>query len=377
MKLVERVALAATALVAAAAIAACGDDSSSGSGGGGGDAGVDKDAIVAFEPGDQVVTEVKPTQFRPKPLDGDCTIAFLPPYNIEFFQAVGYGTVTEAKRLGCEVTFQAGQGYGDPTTQLKAFDTALAQGVDGIIIGPVNEQALAPSVDRAWAEGVPVVYSEIVSPSEKKLAILTDNELVGRAQAEYVAKKDPKAQVISFCGPPGLEWGQQRCDAFKQSLAELAPDAKVVAEKFHPMERSAIANIAGNTLEAFPDAGWVFNSTDVQSTAVVDALRSKGMKPGDVKVTTLGSTRESVKLLEEGWQEFALAERGVLVGELGVRMLVSVLQGDDLDGAWAWAPELPPFTAGSDVAEEFCGGVCKSPWKGEAKYNFAPDGFAL
>jgi ABC-type sugar transport system substrate-binding protein len=334
-------------------------------------------ALAGFVPGDQLITDVTVDQFTPQPRTDDCTIAFLPPYNIEFFQAVGYGTVSEAERLGCEVTFQAGSGYGDPTAQMKAIDTALAQGVDGIIIGPVNEKALAPAVDRAWAAGVPVVYSEIVSPSRKQLAILTDNELVGRAQAEYIAAHDPTAQVIAFCGPPGLEFGMQRCEAFKRTLLELAPGARVLAEKYHPMERSAITGIAGNTLEAFPDANWAFNSTDVQSTAVVDALRAKNLAPGQVKVTTLGSTRESVQLLAEGWQELVLAERGVLVGQLGVRMLVTVLNGETLDGAWAWAPELPAFTAGPQVIDTFCGGRCESPWQSEALLNFAPDGFSL
>jgi ribose transport system substrate-binding protein len=362
-------ALAALALGASA----CGDDTSA-------DAAanrVDDDAITGFEPGDELVVGVAPDDFPAKPIGGDCTIAFLPPYNIEFFQAVGYGTVTEAERLGCEVTFQSGQGYGDPTTQLKAFDTALAQGVDGIIIGPVNVKALAPAVDRAWEQGVPVVYSEIVSPSEKRLAILTDDRLVGESQAEYIAKQDPDARVLSFCGAPGVELFQLRCKAFKDKLAALAPRAEVLTEKYFPMERSAIANIAGNTLEAFPDANWAFNATDVQSVAVVDALRNKGLEPGAVKVTTLASTRESVELLEQGWLEFALAERGVLVGRLGVRMLVRVLNGDDLDGAWAWAPELPAYEAGAGVTDKFCGGRCVPPWKSEAALNFAPEGFAL
>lgn len=364
--------LALAAVAVASMVTGCGDD-----GAASGANRVDAETIRSFEPGDELVTDVAPDAFAAKRIGGDCTIAFLPPYNIEFFQAVGYGTVDEAEQLGCEVTFQAGQGYGDPTSQLKAFDTALAQGVDGIVIGPVNVKALAPAVDRAWDQGVPVVYSEIVSPSEKRLAILTDDRLVGEAQAEHIAEADPEARVLSFCGAPGVELFKLRCDAFKQRLAELAPDAKVLAEKYFPMERSTIANIAGNTLEAFPEANWAFNTTDVQSVAVVDALRNKGLDPGAVKVTTLASTRESVQLLEQGWKEFALAERGVLVGRLGVRMLVRVLNGDDLGGAWAWAPELPAFTAGSDVAEAFCGGPCEAPWKSEAALNFAPDGFAL
>lgn len=371
-------ALSAAVLSAALAVSACGDDDGGGSAGSGAESSrADKQAIIDFKPGSKLVTGVAPDAFPAKKLGGDCTIAFLPPYNIEFFQAVGYGTVDEAKRLGCKVTFQAGQGYGDPTTQLKAFDTALAQGVDGIIIGPVNVKALAPAVDRAWARGVPVVYSEIVAPSEKRLAILTDDRLVGESQAEYIAKEDPEARVLSFCGAPGVELFKLRCQAFKEKLQELAPKAKVLTEKYFPMERATIANIAGNTIEAFPQANWVFNATDVQSTAVVDALRNKKLKPGQIKVTTLASTRESVQLLAEGWQTFALAERGVLVGRLGGRMLVNVLNGNDLGGAWAWAPELPAFTAGDGVTEKFCGGRCAPPWKGEAGHNFAPKGFAL
>lgn len=348
----------------------CGDGDN---GGGGGSASTDE--IRDFKPPSGVSEGVEANTFPVKKVDGGCRIAVLFPYNIEFFQNVAYGTTKEAERLGCDVSIQAAKGYGDTTNQLQQFDTALAKDPDAIIIGVADQEALAPAVNRAWERGIPVVYSEIKAPSDKVLAIFTDDEAVGRLQGEYIAKKDPEAKIIAMCGPPGIAWAKIRCQGLTDALKEKAPKAEVVAQKFHAMERGEVTTVAGNTMEAFPDANWIYNSTDLQATGVVDALRNKGDAAGDMGVTTLTIGRETGKLLEEGWIEMALAERPVLVGQLGVAMAVKVLNGEQLDSG-VWEPGLPEVTP-QNYESTFCGGDCSQINKGEISLNWAPKDFSF
>lgn len=368
-------------LVVSAVVAGCGssgsgdsDGSSAGSGGAGGAvAKASKSTLMGFTSSGKIARNLDAAPTPPKPIQPPCKIAVLFAYNIEFFQNVGYGVSQEAKKLGCTTTIQSATGYGDTTNQLQQFDTALAQQPDAIIVHPADQKAIAPAVDRAWKQGIPVVYDEDFGPSKNVYAVLTDDHLAGFRQGAFIGKADPHAQVIAMCGPPGIAWSTERCKGLKEGLASTAPQAKVVAEKFHAMDTATVTTVAGNTMQAFPDAKWVYNSTDLEANGVVDALKNKHFKPGQVKVTSLTIGREMLRNLQDGWVQYALAERPVLNGRLAVDMAVGLLEGDN-PAASIWEPN-HPGVIGKAGAKTFCEGSCDNVSDGEERFNWAPPGY--
>ncbi len=352
--------LLALACVAAllAVAAACGSDDDSGSGTG---PGADVD-LSAYDPGQEVRRGVEPDTFPAPAPDRDLTLGVsLPWIGDPFWVGVAYGIETRAEELGVDIRFNAANCYGDTANQLRHFDTYRTQGVDGVIVGAVDNEAVVPAVDQFWDDGIPVGYVAVSAASDRSMGVYTDDVLAGEAQADYIAAQDPQAKVLMFCGPPGVIWPKIRCDAFKARLAELAPDAEVLAEKFHQMDRAVVADQAGNTLQAFPEATWVYNNTDLQAKGVIDALRALDKSAGDVKVTNLTMTEELVDLWQQGWVQFAVAERPVLQGRLAVDQMVSVLMGEQPPATWQIA--MPGFAYPDDV--ETFGAT-------EAEWNYAP-----
>ncbi len=347
------VAIGAAAL-ATLALAACGGSDDSGSS--------DVD-LSEFEPSAEVERGVSQETFGDVEAEGDYSLAAtLPWLGDPFWVGVAYGIESRAEELGVDMNLLAANGYGDTTNQLNHFDTFDTQGVDGVVVGAVDNQAVAPRINQLWESGTPIAYATVLADSDRKMGVYTDDALAGEAQAEYIAAQDPDAKVVMFCGPPGVIWPKLRCDAFKETLAEKAPNAEVVTEKYHQMDRAVVAEIMGNTLQAFPDATWVYNNTDLQAKGVVDALRAEGKEPGEVKVTNLTMSEELVDIFQDGWIEFAVAERPVLQGRLAVDQLVRSLNGET-DFPGTWQIEMPGF---SDI-EEFD--------QAEADLNYAPGDF--
>lgn len=348
-------------LSAALALAACGGDD-----GGDSSGGASVDDLRAYEPGDEEVRRVDEDTFeKPEPA-GDYTIGVTFPHlKDEYWVAEAWGVEQEAEEIGVEAEIQAAGGYGDTSTQIDQIETFLTQGVDALVVGAVDSEGVAPTIDRAWGEGVPVIYANALAESEKSMGVFTDDELAGTAQADFLAKEDPEAKVIAMCGPPGVVWPKLRCESFIERLGQKAPDAEIQAEKFHDMDRAVITDVASSTLQGAPDANWVYNSTDLQAKGVVDALRASGENPGDVGITNLTTGRELVDMFEEGWINFALAERPVLQGQLAVDMAVQVLNGDH--PAATWAVDLPGYTnSKEDIAR----------WhETEEELNWAPEDY--
>jgi ABC-type sugar transport system substrate-binding protein len=348
-------------LIAALALAACGggdgDDSSGGA---------STEDLQAYEPGDETVRRVDENTFeKPEPA-GDYTIGVTFPHlKDEYWVAEAWGVDQEAEELGVDAEVQAAGGYGDTATQIDQIETFLTQGVDALIVGAVDSEGVAPTVDRAWSEGVPVIYANALAESEKVTGVFTDDELAGTAQADFLAEEDPNAKVIAMCGPPGVVWPKIRCESFIEQLGKKAPNAQILSKKFHDMDRAVITDVASSTLQGAQDATWVYNSTDLQAKGVVDALRASGEKPGDIGITNLTTGRELVDMLEEGWINFALAERPVLQGRLAVDMAVQILNGDQ--PAARWAVDLPGYTNSQEDIDRW--------HETEEELNWAPEDY--
>jgi protein TorT len=357
------------ALTAAAALAltaaGCGDDDSASTAAGGG-SGVSKDALRNYDPGKERRIAVDDKTFDvPKPSKKYVIGVAFPHFKDPYWIAEAYGVKKRADELGVDVRIQGAKGYGDTATQMQQLDTYMTQNVDGIILGAVDSKGIAPAADRAWNQGIPVAYANALAESKKSMGVYTDDDLAGVRQADFVAKQDPKAQVIAFCGPPGVIWPKLRCEGFERELKEKAPQARILTKKFHDMDRAKIADIASNTLEAFPKATWVFNSTDLQAKGVIDALRARGKKPGEIKITNLTIGEELFGLMKQGWITYALSERAVLQGRLALDQLIMVLEGEKPPANWAI--DLPGFEGNQADIARF--------EQGEDALNWSPKGY--
>jgi ribose transport system substrate-binding protein len=350
----KRGAAAVVAVGMLAAVSACG-----GAAGG-------SDSAKDYDPGHQSVTGVDEKSYPvDKPGKKYVIGVTMPAFTIPFWVQEAYGAQQEADRLGVELRINAASGYGDTAGQLKQIDTYVTQGVDALIVGAVDSKGIAPAVDRAWSQGIPVSYATALANSSKSMGVYTDDKLAGVRQADYIASKDPEAKVIAMCGPAGVVWTKLRCDAFVAELKAKAPKAEVLAQKYHDLDRAVAAQVAGNTLQAFPQATWVFNATNLQAMGVVDALRSDRKKPGDVQVTTLTIDDESFGLMKQGWINAALAERPVLQGKLAVDRVVLALEGKKAPASWA--VNLPLFVSDEQGLAAFD--------QTETKWNVTPKGY--
>lgn len=354
--------------VAALLVAGCGGGDS---GGGGGSAskggGASKDELKNYQPGTKTVRKVDETTFDVGKPARDYTIGVtFPHFKDPYWIAEAYGVQQEADKLGVTVRINAASGYGDTAGQMQQLDTYLTQQVDGLIVGAVDSKGIAPAVDRAWDQGIPVAYANALAESKRSMGVYTDDELAGVKQADYIASHDPNAQVIAMCGPPGVVWPKKRCEAFVSELKKKAPNAKVLAMKYHDMDRAKIADVAATTLQAFPQAGWVYNSTDLQAKGVIDALRAAGKKPGDIKITNLTIGEELFGYMKQGWITYALAERAVTQGRLAVDQVVMVLNGEH--PAATWAVDLPGYEGNK-------AGLAKFDSDNEAARNWSPKGY--
>jgi ribose transport system substrate-binding protein len=120
-----------------------------------------------------------------------------------WFVAVKDSAIKEAAAKGYTLNFLIAE--GDPVKQSQHIDTFITQGVDAIVIDPVDTTAVILDIQRAVDAGIPVIAVGAAPSGEAPiLTTISDNAYqVGYGAGEYAGSTFAKDEPINIGAIPG------------------------------------------------------------------------------------------------------------------------------------------------------------------------------
>jgi D-xylose transport system substrate-binding protein len=100
-------------------------------------------------------------------------------------------------------TYVSADAQSSAEKQLSDIDALIAQGVDALIINAWDKDAIGPAIDKAAAEGIPVVGYDRLIEDDRTFYLTFDNVGVGRIIAQEVFKLVPAGNYAIIKGDPG------------------------------------------------------------------------------------------------------------------------------------------------------------------------------
>jgi D-xylose transport system substrate-binding protein len=97
-------------------------------------------------------------------------------------------------------TYVSADAQSSPSKQLSDVESLIARGVDALIVLAQDADAIRPAVEKAAAEGIPVVGYDRLIEIPSAFYITFDNKEVGRLQAREVFKLKPKGNYAFIKG---------------------------------------------------------------------------------------------------------------------------------------------------------------------------------
>jgi len=200
---------------------------------------------------------------------------------------------------------------GDANRQLEQVRSFVARRVDGIVVVPKDAKGIIPAIKGANEAGIPIVlFNRPADPSEaRSVAVVADNLGIARATVEHLctlARQTGRRQKAAILvGDLGDVNSIGRRDGFDQAAAACADAMEVVARI--PTEWNQEKALAGvtNALQAHPDLGLVFTSSDFMLPSIVSALKGanryrKAGEEGHVILGGFDGDATAWRMLEEG-----------------------------------------------------------------------------
>ncbi len=151
----------------------------------------------------------------------------------EFWKSVHAGTLKAAAELGnVEVIWLGPQKEDERGKQIELVQSAVAAGVDGIVLAPLDAHALVEPVEAAAARGIPIVIFDSGLETKHFVSfVATDNYHGGVLAARRLGQVlGGKGRVILLRYAVGSESTDQREKGFTDTLAEEFPGLKLISD---------------------------------------------------------------------------------------------------------------------------------------------------
>jgi inositol transport system substrate-binding protein len=176
----------------------------------------------------------------------DLTLASsLPFLGFPFFVHMQKEIRAEAERLG-GITLVETDGENQTPKQTADVEAAIVQGVDGIIISPLDAVAMAPALQQAVDADIPVVtIDRRVEGVDGILAhVGADNVKGGEAQGNLIVQLFPDgARIVNLQGQPGASPAIDRNAGLHNVLDTMADKYVFVAEQTANFQREEGASV--------------------------------------------------------------------------------------------------------------------------------------
>lgn len=271
---------------------------------------------------------------------GNYTVAVIPKGTThEFWKSIHAGAVKaerELKEKGVKVqiVWQGPLREDDRNGQIQTVEANTAKRVSGIVLAPLDSQALVGPVNNAIAAGVPVVIMDSGLKSERYVSfVATDNYKGGVLAGEHLGKLlGGKGNVILLRYAVGSASTEEREAGFLDALKKF-PEIKIISQdQYAGPTRETGYQASQNLLNRYAnEVNGIFCPCEPPTIAMAKALRDIGKAGGKVKMVGFDSGTQSVADLKNGDVQGLVVQDPVRMGYLGVLTLYQHLQGEKVE----------------------------------------------
>ena len=245
-----------------------------------------------------------------------------------FYITMICGAQEEAKKQGVKFSSN-GSAQWDVSQQRPIIDSVAATKPAGLLISPVDTDALSPDLKQMQSAGTKVVLVD-TTVSDNSIGvsrISSDNEAGGKTAADALAKEmGDKGSAIVVSVKPGVSTTDARIKGFEAQIKAAHPNITLLPVQYDNDDPAKAAQIVQSTVAAHPDLAGVF-ADNVKTAEGVAAGVNQAGKKGAIKISAFDAGPQQVQDLKNGTVQVLIAQDPASIGVQGVQQAVAAIQG--------------------------------------------------
>ena len=271
--------------------------------------------------------------------DDKLTVAVIPKGTSHaFWQSIHAGAEKAAQEIGVTVAWRGPLREDDRDSQVSEVENAVARGVAGIALAPLDDSALVAPVTAAMSRQIPVVIFDSGLKGDNYVSfVATDNDAGGRLAGEHMAKLlNGKGRIVVVRHAEGHDSTTRREEGFLAALrghpgiqfASVNQYGGVDVEGAYKKSESVLSTLKNPDGSLAVDG--IFTPNESSTFAMLRVLQDNGWA-GKVRFVGFDASDNLVKAMRARQIDGLVLQDPVKMGYLGVKTLVAHIRGEKVE----------------------------------------------
>ncbi len=241
------------------------------------------------------------------------------------------------------VDLQVEDAQNDVAKQLDQINNFIAQGVDAIVVNPVDTSATQAMSDAAAAAGVPLVYVNRqpinVDSLPDNQAFVASNEVEsGTLETLEVCRLlseqgKTEANVYILMGELSNQAAIQRTQDIKDVMAsgDCGVTLNIIDEQTGNWRRDEGQNLMTNWLSTGAEFDAVISNNDEMAIGAIQALKAGGVAMEDVIVAGIDATQDALAAMQAGELDVTVFQDAAGQGQGALDAALALARGEAVE----------------------------------------------
>lgn len=266
---------------------------------------------------------------------------------------VYFVSLSEGVRQACEekgFEYTLNDGKSDAAVQISAIENYIVQGIDVLIVTPVDAVALESVLQQAKDAGIVIINcNQEVSIKDAFIRIpeYDYGYAAGKIAADWINENLDREAKVGILNRPVSEPLIERSNGFKDGVTENSKAVIVAEQSAHTAELGL--KVVESILQSNPDIDGFVCQNDTAGLGAFEALTAAGRDGSNTFVTAVdGLPTAYEKIAEDGIFKGTVDSNPIGMGKLAVETAIKVMESGPITEEIN--PEMIPVTK-ENVAE--------------------------
>jgi ribose transport system substrate-binding protein len=248
-----------------------------------------------------------------------------------YWQAVKAGAEAAGKKFGYEIEWNGPERETDRERQIQIIEDFIVQKVDGVVLAPLDKDALVPSVEKLARLKIPCAIIDSAVATDKYVTFAaTDNYQGGVLAAQRMGKiLGGKGNLIVLKYVPGSASTTDRENGFIETIQKEFPGMKIVDSKYGQDTVETALQAAEDMLTRNKDVQGFFACNAPTAVAALQALQSQN-RP-EIKLIGFDAEKALIDGLKAGQIDALIVQNPYKMGYEGVKAVAMAIKGEPVE----------------------------------------------
>jgi ribose transport system substrate-binding protein len=219
----------------------------------------------------------------------------------------------------------------DQAKQISQIEDMIAQGVDAIILNPVDWQGVRPALDACKQAGIPVINVDapVYDTDLVNCIVSSDNYSAGVLVAKDVMKRLPDGGKVVLLEHPTAKSAIDRTQSFVDTVKDH-PEYQIVARQASMGQIEQAMPVMENIIQAQPQIDVEMCLNDPTAMGALAALEAAHRTNG-VLIYGVDGSPDAKEMVKEGRITATAAQSPIGIGREAAAAAYKILNGEKVE----------------------------------------------